>query len=1216
MIPPPHEQEQPHPLPLWVRWCLVLFVLLVVLAATVFWIMQGAQAVIPLAVLTALGILLTFFQLLPLLFPRGRRTHSISTPSPQRPRDHALPSSLPQVASLPLQSHAPEYFGAVQALPLVSLLQDERVTRSSVLEKPKVDWGEAPHPKHLYGRDEELTKLEEWMVHDRCRVVTIVGMGGIGKTSLAVKVADQVQGAFTYVFWRSLQNAPSLKSLLHSCITFISNQQRIDLLEDVNSQISLLLEYLRTYHCLVVLDNVESILQAGKRTGPYLDGYEGYGKLFQRLGEAEHQSCLLLTSREKPQEVALLEGEALPVRSHRVAGLRATDGQDILRDKGLRGAEPTWEVLVDRYAGNPLALMLVSQFIQEVFAGDIARFLKDGALIFSDIRDVLDQQFERLSAMEREIMYWLAIEREAVPLDKLQAGLFHPMTMRELQEVQRSLQRRQLIEASATGLTLQNVVMEYMTDRLIDEVSEELIGGHPVLFESHALMEAQAKDYIRDSQMRLFLAPIADKVIMMFGKEGLEKKCKDMLSTLRAIPPQKQSYAAGNLLNLLIRLECDLAAYDFSSLTIRQASLQGTVLQDVNFAHAHFEQCTFSETFSAINSVAFSPQGDKLGVGTETHEVRILDVVTGRPLSVCQGHKHSLCSVTFSPDGSMLASGSVDRTIRLWQMNTGQCLNILRGHTDGLRSVAFSPDGTLIASGSVDQTVRLWQMNTGQCLNILSGHRDKIQTIAFSPDGSILASGSKDQTIRLWQVSTGQCLNTFQGNGNEVTSVAFHPDGSRLASGGDKAVQVWKVSTGECLSVLHGHSDTAQTVAFSPDGSILASGSKDQTIRLWQMNTGQCLRVLQAHRSIVQSISFSPDGNTLASGGDDQTIRLWQVSTGHCLQTLQGYNRWIVCIACSPDGNIFASGNSDQTIQLLDVQAGHDFKTLQGHKAWIRTVAFSPDGRTFASGGYDRTLRLWDVNTGESLRALQAPAGGIWSIAFHPHGHLLASGGDDPFLQLWDVSGGRCLVTFPLPEEEYRIRSVTFSPDGRLLASAGEEGAVRLWDVNSGECLHTLRGHTDWIRAVTFSPDGRLLVSGSEDNTVRLWDISTGQCLHTLQGHTDWIRSVAFSPNKSIVISGSDDQTLRIWEVSTGHCLFTLQGHRSLIRFVAFSPNGSAIASGSYDGTVKLWDVQTGGCFKTLRGDRLYERMKITGTTGLTAAQKATLKALGAIEDE
>jgi WD40 repeat protein len=70
------------------------------------------------------------------------------------------------------------------------------------------------------------------------------------------------------------------------------------------------------------------------------------------------------------------------------------------------------------------------------------------------------------------------------------------------------------------------------------------------------------------------------------------------------------------------------------------------------------------------------------------------------------------------------------------------------------------------------------------------------------------------------------------------------------------------------------------------------------------------------------------------------------------------------------------------------------------------------------------------------------------------------------------------------------------------------------------------------------------------------------------------------------------------------------------VRGVAFSPNGSTLASANNDGTIKLWDVQTGTCLKTLKSRGPYEGMNITGVEGLTEAQKATLRDLGAIEDE
>jgi len=247
-------------------------------------------------------------------------------------------------------------------------------------------------------------------------------MGGIGKTSLAATLVDQVQEHYDYVFWRSLHNAPPFKRILLECMQFVSDQQQTVLPEEVDSQISLLIEYFRTDRCLLVLDNVESILQGGSQVGHYR---EGYGRLLQRIGESRHQSCLLVTSREKPKEVALLEGEAAATRSYHLVGLQPGEGREILKDKGLQGTAHTWEALITHYGGNPLALKLVAQVIREVFGSEITAFLTDGEMLFRDIRDVLEQQVARLSALEEEIVYWLAIEREAIGLDDLQEDIVH-----------------------------------------------------------------------------------------------------------------------------------------------------------------------------------------------------------------------------------------------------------------------------------------------------------------------------------------------------------------------------------------------------------------------------------------------------------------------------------------------------------------------------------------------------------------------------------------------------------------------------------------------------------------------------------------------------------------------------------------------------------------------------------------------------------------------
>jgi WD40 repeat protein len=1169
---------------------------------------QGpTQSAIILSIITSVGGFVIGVFSLVFSFLQWHHPHSVDH------RSEPALASLSQTPAFESSEHPPSP-GSLTAPPVPSVEGSTDRFPTPISGSRRIDWGEAPQTEQFYGRKRELAELKRWLLDDHCRLVSILGMGGIGKTSLAAALVEQVYERYDAVFWRSLQNAPPLQSILQECLQFVSGQQML-LPSEEDRQITLLIDCCRSRRFLLVLDNVESLLQGGGQSGQYREGCGGYGRLFQRMGESRHQSCLLITSREKQKEVALLEGEKAAVRSSQLAGLPPADGQEILKDKGLDGTEHIWETIVIHYGGNPLALRLVGQLIREVFGGDIAAFLTDGEALFRDIRDVLEQQIGRLSVLEEEIVYWLAIQREAVGLSDLQASITHPVSQGALQEALRSLQRRQLIETSVMSFTLHHVIMEYLTDRFIERVCEEIRTGTMVLFERHALLLAQAKDYIRESQRRLLLLPLVQRLLTIFGKEALEQRLQSLLATLREQHDQRPSYAAGNILNLLIQMGCELRGYDFSHLVVWQAYLQGVVLPEVNFAHANLAKSTFTDTFGSILCVTFSPRGDLLVAGTATGEIRFWHGASGSPLHSFQGHANGVTSVAFSPDGSTLASTSHDLTFRLWEVNSGKLLKTLQGHTGEVWSVALSPDEKTVASGSLDRTVRLWEMNSGECLNTLQGHTDEIWSVAFSPDGKMLASGSRDRTVHLWDVRSGKLLKTLQGHTGAVESVTFSPDGQTLASSGhDRTIRVWEVSSGECLKTLEGHTDGIWSVAFSPDGKTLASGSFDRTVRFWEAGSGKLLNTLQDHTSPLWSVAFSPDGKTLASGGLDRTVRLWEVSGGKLLKTLQGYANRVRSVAFSPDGKTLASGHEDQMVRVWEVSSGRCLKTLQGHTNQVASVAFSPEGSALVSGGLDRTVRLWKVKSGECLKTLQGHTDQAVSVAFSPDGKTVASGSRDRTVRIWEVSSGVCLKT--LEGHSSAVWSVAFNPDGQMLASSSDDRTVRLWEVSSGKLLKTLQGHTKSVEAVTFSPDGSNLASSSNDRTVRLWEVSSGTCLKVLQGHTSRVWSVAFSPDGSTLVSGSIDQTLCLWEVSSGKLLKTLYSDTSGIGSAAFSPDGKTLASGSYNGEIKLWDRQTGACLGTLRSDRPYERMNITRVKGLTEGQKATLKLLGAIEEE
>jgi WD40 repeat protein len=1168
----------------------------------------------------------------------------------------------------------------------------ERFAPASVVDlspsQLRIDWGEAIDVSVFYGREWEREQLTKWLTTDRCRLIAILGMGGIGKTTLAIKLAQELQAAgslannesksatagFSCILWRSLLNAPILSELLAELLRTLTSALGIEVDTDerwqklgfgdarrqhrtnkypasiersVASQIELLLEICQQHRCLIILDNCESIFQGGAQVGRYREGYADYGNLFATLGRINHQSCLLLTSREKPLEIGQLEGVNAKVRSLVLPGLDLAGGQQIFADRGCLPISLAEWMEIDRYyGGNPLAFQLVAAAVKDIADGDVREILahlRSEKLSFTDIQLLIAQQCERLTAAERQIVGWLAIHREPISLVELETVL-HPTWNRQpdgefvgasLLTVIQSLRRRSAIvlqTGSANEFTarsrdgdtrmwsLQPVVMEYTTAKFVALICTEIERQQPIALNTHALIQADRHEYIRQAQIRLILEPIRQQLLTSIGAPAkIGSQLRQILSQWRQDRPLYPGHLVGNILNLLIYLKLDLTDLDCSESVIQQAYLVGVELVDVDFRRSQMVSCAFTQTFGSILAIAYSPDGELLAASDSTGEIRVWSVSRdriahkeiGQCLFACAGHTNWVRAIAFSPDGRYLASSSDDLTISLWDLHAeGACIRTFGAgiHSFGL---SFSPDGRYLASASADARIYYWDVQQGVCLRQFVGHQGWSMDVCFNPQGDRLIGGGADGTVRMWDVASGNCDRVWQGHTNWVTTVDYSPDGKTILSGSlDGTLRLWDIGADTEQLVLTGDGDEIWSAAFSPDGKSIVSVGVSEQVWLWRTSDGFCLHRLSGHSKRLWSVAVHPNGLQIATGGEDRAIRFWQVSDGKCLQALSGHANWCKSIAWSPDTQNVISASLDGLVRVWDLDAQNCLHRLSGHVKSALVVAYDPQGRTFASGSEDRTIRIWDAETLTHRQVLRGHTDSVSALAYSPDGKYLASAGIDRTIRIWATMQGRCLHIRTGHTD--RICGLAYHPSGEFIASASEDCTVRIWNLQANIPVYTLTKHTNRAISVAFDPRGSMLASGGIDLQILIWDVYTGELVRSLTGHEGWILSLAYSPDGNWLFSGASDCTIKVWSMETGRCVETLTGHQSWVWSVAVSYCGRFLASTSEDETIQFWDVRTGTPLSTRRARRPYEGLKIAGAEGLTHAQVDGLKALGA----
>ena len=322
-------------------------------------------------------------------------------------------------------------------------------------EKPVHDLTLAPKITHFYDRTTELHTLSHWLTTQNPRLISVLGLSGIGKTTLVKQFVDLNLSQFDVVIWKSIKLSPSLDTIITDIFTLI-NPEPIQ----TDNKLAQLFNLLRQQKCLIVIDDVQELFIPGQFAGQFKPEYQNYQHFFTAIANIEHQSTLILISQEQCQEMLCLDEELYPIKCLELPGLNNTE---ILKNLKLKD-ESSWSKLIELYEGNPVYLKDIANLIKNLFGGKVAEFLdENGIIVTKDMKSRLTELFNLLSPVEPEIVVQLSKCDRPISREELKQSL--SLSSMDLMNGLQSLHQRYLlkrIEGEKVLFDLSAVFREYV----------------------------------------------------------------------------------------------------------------------------------------------------------------------------------------------------------------------------------------------------------------------------------------------------------------------------------------------------------------------------------------------------------------------------------------------------------------------------------------------------------------------------------------------------------------------------------------------------------------------------------------------------------------------------------------------------------------------------------------------------------------------------------
>jgi periodic tryptophan protein 2 len=358
--------------------------------------------------------------------------------------------------------------------------------------------------------------------------------------------------------------------------------------------------------------------------------------------------------------------------------------------------------------------------------------------------------------------------------------------------------------------------------------------------------------------------------------------------------------------------------------------------------------------FDSMNSLVYSPDGQKIITTADDGKIKVWDVNTGFCIVTFTEHTSGVTACEFSKRGNVLFTSSLDGSIRAWDLIRYRNFRTFTAPTRlSFSCLAVDPSGEVVCAGSLDSfDIHIWSVQTGQLLDQLSGHEGPVSSLAFAPNGGVVASGSWDHTVRIWSIfNRTQTSEPLQLQA-DVLDVAFRPDSLQLAvSTLDGQLTFWSVPDAEQQAGVDGRRDV--------------SGGRKITDRRTAANA--------AGNKSFNTIKYSADGTCLLAGGNSKYIclysttslvllRKYTVSVNLSLSGTQEFLNSKLLTEAGPLGLIDDQGEASDLEDRIDrslpgsKRGGDPSARKKLPEVRVTSVGFAPTGRAFCAASTEGLL--------------------------------------------------------------------------------------------------------------------------------------------------------------------------------------------------------------------------------------------------------------------